>query len=55
MSYWTDAGILGPAGIPSVVFGPGGAGLHSAEEYVLVEDVLACRAAFSRLTLRFCG
>ena len=55
MSYWTDAGILGAAGIPCVVFGPGGAGLHSAEEYVLVEDVLACRDTVARLAPRFCG
>ena len=34
MSFWTDAAILGGAGIPSVLFGPGGAGLHSLEEYV---------------------
>jgi acetylornithine deacetylase len=43
MSFWTDAGVLGGAGIPSVLFGPGGAGLHSSEEYVNVEDVLRCR------------
>lgn len=43
MSFWTDAAVLGGAGIPAVLFGPGGAGLHSAEEYVLVEDVHACR------------
>ena len=43
MTFWTDAAILGAAGIPSVVFGPGGAGLHSVEEYVLVEDVCRCR------------
>jgi len=54
MSYWTDAGILGPGGIPCVVFGPGGAGLHSTEEYVLIEEVLACRDTFTRLTRRFC-
>ena len=29
MTFWTDAAILGAAGIPSVLFGPGGAGLHS--------------------------
>jgi acetylornithine deacetylase len=43
MSFWTDAAILAGAGIPSVLFGPGGAGLHSIEEYVNVDDVLVCR------------
>jgi acetylornithine deacetylase len=43
MSFWTDAAILGDAGIPSVLFGPGGAGLHSIEEYVNIDDVIACR------------
>jgi acetylornithine deacetylase len=43
MSFWTDAAILGDAGIPSVLFGPGGAGLHSIEEYVNVRDVYTCR------------
>ncbi|MEX2272006.1 MAG: ArgE/DapE family deacylase [Vicinamibacterales bacterium] len=42
MSFWTDAAILGEAGIPSVLFGPGGAGLHSAEEYVTLSDVEDC-------------
>jgi acetylornithine deacetylase len=43
MSFWTDAAILAGAGIPSVLFGPGGAGLHSTTEYVNVDDVYACR------------
>ena len=51
MSFWTDAAILGEAGIPSVLFGPGGAGLHSVEEYVNVEDVLACRDVLAELAL----
>ena len=29
--------------IPAVLFGPGGAGLHSHEEYVNVDDVRVCR------------
>lgn len=48
MSFWTDAAVLAQAGIPSVLFGPGGAGLHSSEEYVNVADVLACRDALVR-------
>ena len=43
MSFWTDAAILADAGMPSVLFGPGGAGLHSTEEYVNIEDVYVCR------------
>jgi acetylornithine deacetylase len=49
MSFWTDAAVLGSAGVPSVLFGPGGAGLHSTEEYVEVQDVLRCRDALAAL------
>jgi acetylornithine deacetylase len=49
MSFWTDAAILGAAGIPTVIFGPGGAGLHGTEEYVLIEDVCRCRDALVEL------
>jgi acetylornithine deacetylase len=55
MTFWTDAAILGHAGIPSVVFGPGGAGLHSISEYVLAADVLTCRDALIELATTFCG
>lgn len=53
MSFWTDAAILGGAGIPSILFGPGGAGLHSVEEYVNVRDVIACRDALALLSLEW--
>src|SRR5688572_15857615 len=53
MSFWTDAAILGAAGIPSVVFGPGGAGLHGIDEYVRVDEVTACRDALVALTHSF--
>jgi acetylornithine deacetylase len=43
MSFWTDAAVLAGAGIPSVLFGPGGAGLHSTVEYVNIDEVVACR------------
>jgi acetylornithine deacetylase len=54
MSFWTDAAVLGAAGIPSVLFGPGGAGLHSREEYVTTRDVVTCRDALSRLVNGWC-
>jgi acetylornithine deacetylase len=43
MSFWTDAAILSASGTPSLLFGPGGAGLHSVEEYVNVDDLYVCR------------
>jgi acetylornithine deacetylase len=51
MSFWTDAAILGGAGVPSVLFGPGGAGLHSTEEYVKIEDVTRCRDILAELAM----
>ncbi len=54
MSFWTDAAVLGAAGIASVLFGPGGAGLHSREEYVTTADVVTCRDALSRLVADWC-
>ena len=51
MTFWTDAAVLGAAGIPTALFGPGGAGLHSTEEYVVVNDVIACRDALASLAL----
>ena len=51
MSFWTDAAILGHAGIPSVLFGPGGAGLHSTEEYVVLADVISCRDTLTEFVL----
>ena len=54
MTFWTDAAVLAGAGVPSVLFGPGGAGLHSHEEYVTVADVVACRDALRRLVSEWC-
>ena len=53
-SFWTDAAVLGHAGIPSILFGPGGAGLHSTEEYVHTADVTMCRDALVQLARMFC-
>jgi acetylornithine deacetylase len=53
-SFWTDAAVLGHAGIPSILFGPGGAGLHSTEEYVSIRDVTICRDVLVDLARRFC-
>ena len=54
MSFWTDAAVLGAAGIPSVLFGPTGAGLHGLEEWVDVASVLTCRDALASLARQWC-
>jgi acetylornithine deacetylase len=55
VTFWTDAAILGHAGIPTVLFGPGGEGLHSTRERVRIDEVLACRDALADLARAFCG
>lgn len=54
MTFWTDAAILGLAGIPSVIFGPGGEGLHGLEEYVRIDEVLLCRDILASLAREYC-
>ena len=55
MSFWTDAAILGQAGIPTLLFGPMGGGLHATEEYVELESVLTCQKVISGFADVFCG
>jgi acetylornithine deacetylase len=54
MSFWTDAAVMGQAGIPSVLFGPIGAGLHGVEEWVELESVRRCRDALIGLIRDWC-
>jgi acetylornithine deacetylase len=42
MAAWTDTALLEAAGIPGVVFGPSGRGLHGKEEYVELDSVIQC-------------
>ena len=43
MSGWLDSALLDGAGIPTVVLGPVGAGLHGEEEWVDLVSVRKCR------------
>jgi len=54
MSFWTDASVLGDAGIPAILFGATGAGLHSVEEWVEAKSVLDCRDALVALARDWC-
>jgi len=54
-TFWTDAALLDEAGIPSVVFGPGGEGLHSAVEYVRLDEVVQGAETLVDCGRVFCG
>jgi len=54
MAAWTDTALLAAAGIPGVVFGPCGRGLHGAEEYVELDSVTTCAEVLHKLIQRFC-
>jgi acetylornithine deacetylase len=52
---WADSGILDEAGIPCAIFGPSGAGHHSAEEWVDVASVIACTDILEATARSFCA
>jgi acetylornithine deacetylase len=39
VAFWTDAALMSAAGIPSVVFGVKGGGMHSTREWVDVSSM----------------
>lgn len=54
MPFWTDTALLAEAGIPGVVFGPRGSGMHGAEEYVELASVTACAEILREMILAGC-
>jgi acetylornithine deacetylase len=42
MPFWADSGLFAAAGIPTVLYGPGGEGLHETEEWVELADLDRC-------------
>jgi acetylornithine deacetylase len=54
VSFWTDAALLAAAGIPTVVFGPTGAGAHAAEEWVDLQTVEQAAAIYAQTALAYC-
>ena len=54
-SYWADAAFLAAAGIPTVVFGTGGAGAHELEEWVSLSDTADVVSVLVEVARRFCA
>lgn len=53
-TYWMDAALTQAAGIPTVVFGPAGAGAHAAEEWVDLPSVETCAAVLVAAARELC-
>lgn len=51
--FWTDAALLREAGIPSLVFGPAGEGLHGKDEWVDVESIMVVEHVMRETIKRF--
>jgi acetylornithine deacetylase len=54
-SFWMDAAFLSAAGIPTVAFGPHGAGAHAIDEWVDLSSVDQCRETLVRTIRSFSG
>lgn len=52
---WMDSSILSDAGIPTVIFGPDGAGAHADEEWVDLDSLEQSRQIYVRAARAFCG
>jgi acetylornithine deacetylase len=52
---WMDAAILSAAGIPTVVFGPGGQGAHAIIEWSDLEQVERCSEILIAVAEEFCS
>jgi acetylornithine deacetylase len=53
--YWTDAALFAAAGVPTVVFGPGGEGAHADTEWVDLDDVERTAEIVLRTAVDFCA
>jgi len=52
---WMDAAVLSAAGIPTVVFGPSGAGAHAVEEWVDLDSVDRCAQVLEAVAREWCA
>jgi len=54
MPFWADSGLIAAAGIPTVLFGPGGEGLHETIEWVELSDLVRCIEVYLAVAAEFC-
>lgn len=54
-SGWMDSALLGAAGVPTVIFGPGGEGAHADVEWVDLDQTRQAVATLLAVAAEFCG
>jgi acetylornithine deacetylase len=53
--FWTDAALIDAAGIPTVLYGPIGAGAHAAVEWVDLASLERLREVVAHVAAEWCG
>jgi acetylornithine deacetylase len=53
--FWADSALLAAAGIPTVVFGPGGEGAHAEVEWVDLADLERCTEIYIAVATELCS
>jgi acetylornithine deacetylase/succinyl-diaminopimelate desuccinylase-like protein len=53
--FWADSAVFAAAGIPTVVYGPGGEGAHAQVEWVDLADLERCKDVYVAVTLELCA
>jgi acetylornithine deacetylase len=53
--WWMDSALLAHAGMPTVIFGPGGEGAHATVEWVSLDEVEQCAVALIATARAFCA
>jgi acetylornithine deacetylase len=54
VQFWMDAAIFANAGVPTVNYGPTGAGAHEVVEWVEVDSVVSCANVLAQAATLFC-
>jgi acetylornithine deacetylase len=52
--YWMDSALIAAKGIPTLVLGPGGGGMHSEQEWVNLSDVVTLTETLQNIIEEFC-
>jgi acetylornithine deacetylase len=55
VQFWMDAAIFAQAGIPTVNYGPAGAGAHEAVEWIDLDSAVICANVLVEAARRFCS